>query len=588
MFRKLNNTFVFLLYLIFNFFAWNFFLPIKNFWRLTYNFEDNIWYFNKIKVFSDVIKDFSVERLVDFYSSYNMVAPLREYMWSLLSMYFTPILVGNIFIFMNTLLSAFFTYLLIKRLSKWDVWLSILWGTFFWFSSLLIYIQRFNLVWIFFLPLIVLYLLRTLKQGKLSNFLLLITFSTLLILSSTYYILYPFIILFVWLLSVNKSRILKFIKISFVTWLVSYVIWWSVYMLPYVISDNNSRINQVVSERALDFYGYDYWNLFVTNINNPFTNNDLYTTLKWIFYQWVEAKRFRYSSYVWITSLLILLYIVFMYFNKTVTLKEEKSTEININTFAILLMICGIMLYWWEYLVFLWNHYEWIKLPLYYLHQLPYWEIFRKWVYFFNLFAFWWALLIAKNFKNLSLSFAVLISIILFLENNFSFKRPYFEFIDMSDYNKYLNDSDKYYLSLPNSWFTTHYYNLYHNLNDFESKIYTYPSFFHKEDSNFHSKKHKEIDWNCILNNLIKDWTCEYSLNDFKYLLDIWLDRIILHKNYIHWFFFFSKEWSWNKFLNNLNYLSSIPEIQVIYEDKNIIVFNIRNRLTKTIAEYSN
>lgn len=538
------------------------------FWSIftkTFNFADNLGYVKLIELFK-----LSLENGTPFYipqwlffvnEDYKVlfITPFWQILWYLFS-YIMPIVVFiNIAILWSLYLNILCSFKLFNYISRNSYTLSLLWAIIFWASSLVLYANWLNLMGLFFIPLVFLNIIKFLDWGKIRNFVYAILYFIFLGLCSTYFIPIIWVILiplFILNIRNNIKKILSIISLL----LISFIWIFYTYKIPFYFLESQWQgieIEQLLDERKLKTSSLDALDILTPNNKNFLNEYQLKITRNLTS---SDIDFFRYSNYLPIP--LILLFILSFIISR----EKSLSTWREYYKIWIYISIIAFILFLWDRVII--NGFDlWIKNILYYIKQLPNWEILRKSAYFFFAITFWLALIIVSNLSNYkhkdnSMIYFVFIIFILATSvwpyNTVAFDRKF--------YNSNINNIPDWsvVLSLPNSWY-----------NNWEYQTHLL----------YHSNKLKSIEvWNAtlpwydrtilwapqIIESLVY-WNerFNYGYCDFEWRLDY----VFLYKRYIENFFYYSdKSWIYRRTKNKIE---DCTNIYLISEDSQVNIYKV-------------
>lgn len=532
----------------------------------TFNFADNLWYAKSIELFK-----YSIENKSPFYIpewsffidkdiKILLISPLWQFLWVFFSYLLPVVAYINIVIIWNTFLSLLFSYKLFHKISHWKRDLSTLWAVIFWWSSLLLYASWLNLMWLFFIPLLLIYLVNYTENKSFKNIVYIWMSSFLLFLCSTYFI--PiFIIVLLWYLIVFRKNLSLYNILSILfSVLLSVIIAFLIYKLPFIYFDiiwvpenmNNIAENSNIKSSI------DIFKIFLPNNNNILTSWQLSFFKNYLN---IPVSHFRYSLYLPFSVLIIFLLSLWLK-------SPEKSPDKRYKKLWKYLLLLSLILFLWENVIIHNLNFGFNNL-LYYIKLLPYGEIFRKSAYFFFPLSLGISFFIVSSFNN-KLQYNkykflfIPLAIITLLSNIWPYWERNFKIIDKKEAIVQLEDKSTILL-LPNS-----------SYNNWELQYYLlkYRKWFRTFDA-----------WNATLPNYEKSiigissetdsllyrkpFKENTDLNDCK----IDTEYIFLFKSYIENFFFYNYE-TWIH-LRAKNKIESCNNIYKIYEDKDLIIYKI-------------
>jgi len=483
----------------------------------TFNFADNFWYAKLIELMKlsfQIWTPFYIpEWSVFVWEDYKvlMITPLWQTLGVIVSYIMPTILYINLVIVWSLYLNILFSYKLFEYINKSNPLLSLVWAVIFWASSLVLYAVWFNLMWLFFIPLIVLCFLKYIKTNKIRYLFGLILSFILLGLSSTYFLPLIWIILLPFFLKYIKKHFLKVIT-SALLLIVSFVGIFFVYKIPFTYLESYNKwieVESLLEERAIKSSSLDLLELFTPNNNNLFTKfqlrsiKDLSTS---------DNRYFRYSNYLPIPILLLICLLVF--WNKKIPWIWYKYNEYK----KISLFIIGI------------NN------LLHYLKWLPNWEVIRKSAYFFFALTFGLSLLIISWFdQKYTSDNQIILLVFLLVIIVWNIWPYYWKVFAIHNINADVREieNNSVILPLPNSGYNNweFQYNLMRHEKDFKIVEFwnaTLPNF--KRSIKNGSKTINKIAYN---KRIEEKWYCDFWID---------IDYILLYKKYIENFFFYSHE----------------------------------------------
>lgn len=528
------------IFLVFLFFPKIFLHPLT----YTFNFADNWWYLEQVANLRNYV-------LFNWTSKiWSIAAPLPTYLIAFVGYFVSDVFLLNIYYFLHLIASWFGAFLLFLHVSR-NKNISIFWATFFAFSSLSIYANWFNLMWISFLPFIVYWYLSDKYKSKTIFILYLLLF-----ISWHYFILTWTLIFFTLLVTrfLNKKIIFSYKKII-LPYLSAIFLALVIYSIPIFFFSTPNDLKDQANLNRIPINALDLKELIIPNPQN------FILSTYWKFIDWYYDSYFRYSLYFWIWSLLIILYSL-VYYVKNRNRKPE-------DNFFFYLLIISLLMFAWGWLVVFWiNLIPSLPFKLSELVWLSW--IFRKSAYFFYLIAFslWWLLVLALKNKKINWLILTWLLLMLYFENNVNFYRPVFV-----AYNEltYKFDKSLKVLNLPNTGYSWWKFNYYSSLAWLD--YIKYPD----ESVPYSEIKFSYLKDDCFINNLIfslKKTNCKLNINTFKNL-NIWYINIY-KRHYVTWFFYDS----WANTTEESKILISMLEkysvnFQKVSETEDYIVYKV-------------
>lgn len=513
----------------------------------TFNFADNWGYFYGIYKIKDMLLSWEIP---------SLVSPLYQFVFLTLWEHINNILLFNLVVFLSIFLWWMWAYKLFLHISNNNTLGSIIGATFFSFSSLVIYANWFNLLWFTWIP----FLLHSLILWKKKNIFI---FSMLLNLSWHYFLLLnTFLILsfFIYDIFLNKNykQILKKKFIIFLSFLIPMWIYY-LWFISWIKEDIDA--STIIKAFSLEDQNFDLKYLFIPN-NHNFITNTYWPLLDKDFF-----NRLIYSLYIWIIWLIVFLYSILV----------KKHDYINKYYYLfIIIFIFSILFLAWNNL-YLWNIkiFEYMPFDIFQILWIDW--IFRKPYYFFYLltFAIWW--IIAINFKlnhfwykqEILIIIAILISLWIVLENNFSFSRSTHAYKNY-DFEEHLEKSWNI-LSLPNTWYSVNKNCFLLIEKGFKCVEYpddSVPIVWNKYDFLFDS---------CVMSELLLRPNKSDCINNKNFFQKENISQILLFKkDYIVFFFYESDGTFDNYYLRTKNIIENYNKIfQKKYENDYYIIYNI-------------
>jgi len=532
----------------------------------TFNFADNLGYAKLIeltRISFEIGTPFYIPKdTIFWWEDYKifLITPLWQTLWALASYILPSIFFINVIIIWGLYLNILCSYKLFEYINKGNPIISFTWAVIFWSSSLVLYATWFNLIGLFFIPLCLLYFLKYIDYWKSHDLLLSLLFFIFLWLSSTYFLPLIAIVIAPFFISFIKKYFKKVIT-SIILFTICFIWIFLVYKIPFYYLDSYDKwvvIEDLLEERKITS-SLDLFELFTPNNNNLFSkfqlNNikDLSTS---------DNRYFRYSNYLPIPVLLLLaLLITSKYYGNILNPNKEIFRRISI-----FIIIISILLFLWDRIT-IWKFDLWINNLLFYLKQLPNWEIIRKSAYFFFTLTFWISLIIVSSFSKKftyenTILFVIFIPLI-FLSSIWPYHWKVFWIHDKLDIITKI-PSWALMLPLPNSWYNNweFQYNILRTnpaLRIVEVWNATLPDY----------TRNLEL-WTPYLNWLIYN-------SEFEIECDLWgdINYIVLYKQYIENFFFYSNES--RIFKRDKENIENCPSILKIDENKEIILYKNLN-----------
>ncbi len=402
-----------------------FYKQILHPFSVTFNLSDNWWYLLKSVFVRDLI--FSQHSLAWLKP---VMVPLYTYSFAMLGKFVSEVFLLNITYILQIILARFGSYKLFFKVSN-NKNTSIIGATIFSFNTLTLYANRYNLMWLCWIPFLAFYLL----EYK-NNFWKIFMISILLFLSGHYYVLLWGIIYvsFIMYHIFYTKKLLSFISHTIAPFLCATLFSGLIYAIPYIINPDNitstynfSQLNKLEKEPV------DLLTLITPQQFNPITKR-----YKWRLPPFDRPK--HYSTYFGPIGILLFLLGLFI----TTRPKKQTIYVFYIMFFLSIIFFVGKKLtIWWVEILSV--------MPFSIFDTLWLSGVFRKSEYFFRLlsFAVWW--IFSLSSLNIKSPYIVLcLSLFITLENTLSFNRSTHVYQELSYKNLH---TDGNVLPLPNTDF---------------------------------------------------------------------------------------------------------------------------------------
>jgi len=521
------------------------------FWT-TFNFPDNFWYAKTIELMKLSLINWTPFYIPEWMFFINsdiklyFVSPL----WQSISVFIGFLWINsttaiNLIIIWNIFLSLLFSYKLLYYISKTKS-ISFMWAVIFWCSSLVLYGTWFNLAGTFFIPLILLLLLK-----NYSLFIIGIII-TLAFLCNTYNIIIVWVIILSFLLCTNNwyKKSLQIV----ITVLISLSISYLIYQIPFLFLQNywiSNHLQNLLKSWNLS-QSIDITRLILPNNDNLLNSFqlDLYNN-----YIWNNYSYFRYSYYLSVPVLVLLALAI----SRNSIVKKNKYKNLWYYLTGI-----SLILFLWDRFIINWFD-LWINNIMYYISSIPWWEVFRKSSYMFYSLCLWVSIILVvtfssdTKFKNFHI-FWYIIWIIIFFSNLSPYQDKKFEVLNKSAYLDNISNWSSF-ITLPNSWYNnweSQYFLLKYNkdfrvIENWNTTLSTY------------TKSIPELnqDWNNIIFNkpIKQSYDCLTSKSDY----------VILFKKYSYNFFWFANRGK--LYWNTKEKLLKCSNISLIYSNDDIELY---------------
>jgi len=239
-------------------------------WQNTFNFADNRWYFTQIISVQQLLA--GVDANISLLTTPLITWPL-VFLWKV----FSEVKLFTLYYLLHFVIWWIGAYLLFNKVTNNKTW-SIIWATFFMFSSLSIYANRFNLVWIHWLPFLLYYVLDNKK-----SFFKIFLFTSLFLLSGHYYFMLLFLVMIVYVFRSIFSHWIKKTALKTIPVILWTVISWILIAVPTYLTWWFNSVWTYSTVNKVQDISIDAVELFMPNNQNPITDSyaSLFTSIEW-------------------------------------------------------------------------------------------------------------------------------------------------------------------------------------------------------------------------------------------------------------------------------------------------------------------